>query len=412
VKPGATARQRKPIHLLLVSPTESGPYVGGADRDWISLLNALGGDNVRVTWVGKTGSEELRKYVDGRVLTRTIDLPHPCFYGLVTDNADPTRSKWLWTKIVVATALAVGRTSVHLRRALRRDPVDVVVTNTALPLLGAFFARVTRRPHAWNIKEYLDPRLQARRRQAAMITGCSSAVVVPSRVIGEAFASRLHVLPDGGDIEDITSRVTSSRSDVLRALSLPSDLPLVAQVGAISQRKGQHLSAEAFVRLASRGGPPTCSLVFIGPGSAQQRERVVRVLSRAPREWRAVVRFDVSRESDLSTLAAADIVVHPSTFHDAFPNAVREAMTLGKPVIASTMGGMVEMIVDGENGLLIPPGDVGALASALDSLLRSPERRQQLGGSAELFAREHFDIRLRKVAFLDLLTQLATSSDA
>jgi glycosyltransferase involved in cell wall biosynthesis len=290
---------------------------------------------------------------------------------------------------------------------MRRDPVDVVVTNTVVPLLGAFFARVTRRPHVWNIKEYLDPRVRACRRYAAMITRCSSAVVVPSRVIGEAFASRLHVLPDGGDIEDITSRVTSSRSDVLRALSLPPDLPMVAQVGPISQRKGQHLSAEAFVRLASRGGPPTCSLVFLGSGSAQERERVVRVLSHSPREWRAVVRFDVFREGDLSTLAAADIVVQPSTFHDAFPNAVREAMTLGKPVIASAMGGMLEMIVDGENGLLIAPGDVAALASALDSLLRSSERRQQLGRSAELFARQHFDIHVRKVAFLDLLNQLA-----
>src|SRR5207249_1296946 len=159
----------------------------------------------------------------------------------------------------------------QLRRALGRDRVDIVVTNTVVPLLGACFALVARRPHVWNIKEYVDPRVQACRRYAALITRFSSAVVVPSRVIGEAFEARLHVLPDGADSEDVRSRATSSRADVLGALGLPAELPMVAQAGAISERKGQHLTAEAFVRLAGRGGPPPCSLLFLGDGSAQEK---------------------------------------------------------------------------------------------------------------------------------------------
>jgi glycosyltransferase involved in cell wall biosynthesis len=185
---------------------------------------------------------------------------------------------------------------------------------------------------------------------------------------------------------------------------------MVAQVGAISQRKGQHLTAEAFVRVAQRRGPPTFSLVFFGTGDTQETERLNLILSQAPAEWLAVVKFAVFEEGDLSPLAAADIVVHPSTFQDAFPNAVREAMTLGKPVIASALGGMVDMIVDGVNGLLIAPGDAAVLATALERLLQLPDLRRQMGTNSELFARQNFDIHVRKVAFLDLLNQLAGTS--
>jgi glycosyltransferase involved in cell wall biosynthesis len=399
--------ERKPIHLLLVSNTDNGPFVGGADRDWVNLLNALGPDHVRVTWVGNSGSKELRKYVDERVLVRAIDIPHPCFYDLVPDNAYTPRSKWLWTKIMTATSLRLSRSFFQLRHVLRHDPIDIVLTNTAVVLLGAFFAQLTRRPHVWNIKEYLDPRIKACRRFANVITRFSSAVVVPSRVIGEAFESRLHILPDGGDIDKIKSRVKSSREDVLKTLGLPVNLPMVAQVGAISRRKGQYLTAEAFVRLARRNGPPTFSLVFFGDGNTQETERLNLILSQAPGEWRAVAKLSVFEEGDLSPLAAADIVVHPSTFQDAYPNAVREAMTLGKPVIASALGGMLDMIVDGENGLVIAPDDVAALASALERLLQRGDLRQQLGESAEVFARHNFDIHVRKLAFLDLLNNLA-----
>lgn len=398
--------ERKPIHVLLISNTAPLPFVQGADRDWVNLLNAFGPEHLRVTWVGLGGSERLLKSVDGRVLTRTIDINHPCFYELVPDNAYTERSRWLWTKIIAATSLNLGRSFLELRRALGGDPVDLVITNTAVVLLGAFYARLTGRPHVWNVKEYLDPHVEACRRFAGMINRFSSAVVVPSRIIGEPFGPRVHVMPDGGDLEHIKSSVTKGREEVMRSLGLPPDLPLVAQVGAISQRKGQYLTAEAFVRLARGGGPPTFSLVFFGTGDARELERLDSILSAAPPEWRDKVKFSTFGAGDLSPLAAADVLVHPSVFQDAFPNAVREAMTLGKPVIASDIGGMPDMIVHGANGLLVRPDDVAALASALERLVRLPDERRRLGEAAAVFAAENFDIHTRKLAYLELIKSL------
>ena len=397
----------RPLHVLLVSNTYAGSFLGGADRDWVNLLNAIGPEHMRVTWVGITGSDELRRYVDPRVLIQTLDVAHPCIYDFVNENASIHRTGWLWAKIITKSALLLGRCVIRLRRALPRERVDVVVTNTAVPMLGACFAVITRRPHVWNVKEYLDPKVRGCRRYARLITRCSAAVVVPSRSTGEAFGSGVHVLPDGADLNDVRSRVRAGRTEVLEQIGLPTDLPMVAQVGTISRRKGQHVTAEAFVRLAGRGGSPMFSLVFFGTGSPEEVQVVADVIAQAPSEWRAAVRFDVMEAGDLSQLAAADIVVHPSTIHDCYPNAVREAMTLGRPVIASAMGGIVDMIADGETGLLIPPDDSAALAFALELLATRPDLRQRLGSKAAVFAEQHFDVHELKQAFLELLTQVS-----
>jgi glycosyltransferase involved in cell wall biosynthesis len=201
------------------------------------------------------------------------------------------------------------------------------------------------------------------------------------------------------------------RTDVLEQLGLPTDLPMVAQLGMISRLKGQYVTAEAFVRLADRGGAPMFSLVFFGKGSPEEEQIVFDLIAQTPAEWRAVVRFDVMEAGDLSGLAAADIVVHPSTLHDSYPNAIREAMTLRRPVIASALGGIVDMIANGETGLLIPPGDSAALASALELLSARPELRRRLGSNAGVFAEQRFDVHELKRAFIELLTQVSQSHD-
>lgn len=400
----------KPLHLVIVSNTGPGNYVQGSDRDWVNLLNALGPDYVRVTWVGVDGAEALRAHIDKRILVRTVDIKHPCFYELTPDNVEIKRSNWLWTKIIAVSVLGLCRSLVQLRRALSNHRVDIVVSNSAVVLLGAVFALFARRPHIWNIKEYLDPQVTACRRYATIIKRFSSAVIAPAKVAAEIFNASAQVLPDGADIHYIKSHVQMTREETLHSLDLPLTLPVVAQVGRVCHRKGQHITAEAFVRLAARGGPPLCSLVFFGSGKAEELERLNLILAAAPADWRALVRFSTFAPDDYAPLAAADIIVHPSIFNDVFPNAVREAMILGKPVIASAIGGMPEMIVNNENGLLISPNNAETLAAALERLVLTPELRIQLGAKAEAWARKSFDIHLLKLAFVDLFDRVGSTS--
>ena len=75
----------------------------------------------------------------------------------------------------------------------------------------------------------------------------------------------------------------------------------------------------------------------------------------------------------------------PSLCQDSCPTVAMEAMAVGRPVIASRIGGLSDIVKDGETGLLVPPGDVHALRTAMQSLLEHPERREQMG----LMAKEH-----------------------
>jgi glycosyltransferase involved in cell wall biosynthesis len=72
--------------------------------------------------------------------------------------------------------------------------------------------------------------------------------------------------------------------------------------------------------------------------------------------------------------------------------AVVEAMAMGKAVVATTTGGLPEVVVEGETGLLVPPGDVRALAATVVSLLEGRVRREQMGRSGKARAQERFSI--------------------
>jgi glycosyltransferase involved in cell wall biosynthesis len=163
---------------------------------------------------------------------------------------------------------------------------------------------------------------------------------------------------------------------------------------------------EAFLGLAATGQRPSFSLLFLGAGNLEYRQSLERTLASAPPEWRDAVRFVHFDPSDFSYLGAADIVVHPSVLPDPFPNAVREAMILGKPVIASREGGIPEMIQDGETGILIRPRDSNELADAMRRLVASADERTKLGEAAKAFAIRHFDINARKESFAALFRSL------
>jgi glycosyltransferase involved in cell wall biosynthesis len=170
-------------------------------------------------------------------------------------------------------------------------------------------------------------------------------------------------------------------------------------------------------------GPTICALTQLRPGKGIETliDATPSVLERHPRLKVAIwgegselealraraarvgvahaVHFLGPSEAPLSVLRAAEIFVHPS-MAEAFPYVILEAMSTATPTIASDVGGIAEALVDGEAGMLVTPGDSDALASALNDLLESPERRTAMG----LAARRRVEELFTRTTMIDGLT--------
>jgi glycosyltransferase involved in cell wall biosynthesis len=155
-------------------------------------------------------------------------------------------------------------------------------------------------------------------------------------------------------------------------------------LGLLGQRKGIFDLLEAFAR--ARRQNPALSLVVGGNGEIEEAKRLAREL-----DIEEGVNFlgwiDEGKRREM--LTQADIFVLPS-YNEGLPMSVLEAMAYGLPVITTPVGGIPEVITDGEDGRLVAPGDVGALEKTLLELAREPELRQALGTAGHARVKERY----------------------
>jgi glycosyltransferase involved in cell wall biosynthesis len=111
--------------------------------------------------------------------------------------------------------------------------------------------------------------------------------------------------------------------------------------------------------------------------------------------------FAGSRTDVPRILAACDVFALP-TLADALPTVLAEAAAAGVPIVASAVGGVPEMCMDGRNGLLVPTGDAPALGDACVRLLADPELRSRMGAAGRDVARERYDIRVQAERLCEL----------
>jgi glycosyltransferase involved in cell wall biosynthesis len=186
-------------------------------------------------------------------------------------------------------------------------------------------------------------------RAARMVLCVSESLTETARRLG---AREVRVVPMGIAVPD-----TTVESD---------DPPHVLFVGRLSEEKGVPELAEA-----AKGLP----LVVVGDGPL--RDRVPGTVGFVP-PAELPGYFD-----------RAAVVVCPSR-REGYGVVARQAMAHGRPVVATAVGGLAEAIVDGESGVLVPPGDIATLGEALRSLLADPELRARLGAAARDRVRERY----------------------
>jgi glycosyltransferase involved in cell wall biosynthesis len=199
------------------------------------------------------------------------------------------------------------------------------------------------------------------RRLARRILPRADASVVVSRPLGEELVRlgvprrRVHCVANGVDASLFYPR---DRADARARLGVPDDARLVLYVGRLEPQKGIDELVDAFAALSLRA--PRTMLALIGDGVSRDRVRArverygssVRLLGPLPQgqvaEW----------------MGACDVLTLPS-WAEGTPNVVLEALASGRPVVASRVGGIPDVLRDDRAGLLVPPKDARALADAL-----------------------------------------------
>jgi glycosyltransferase involved in cell wall biosynthesis len=179
------------------------------------------------------------------------------------------------------------------------------------------------------------------------------------------------------------------RAEVRRELNTPLDATVIVQVSRMEELKGQRLHLETLGQLRDRSGW-VCWMV----GSAQRPDEVryERELHAAAKQHRIEdrVRFAGQRSDVERILSAADIYCQPNTSPEAFGLTLIEALQAGLPVVTSAMGGATEVVND-SCGILVTPGSIADLASALRLLVDDPQLRRRMGASGPARARELTD---------------------
>jgi glycosyltransferase involved in cell wall biosynthesis len=183
---------------------------------------------------------------------------------------------------------------------------------------------------------------------------------------------RLHAIPNGTGV--VAEIVAPPGEDLLR----------IACVGTLSWRKGCDVLLDA-AALASQ--PWSITVVGDGPARAALQERAVALPDSI------TVTFTGNLREAARVSLDADLICLPSRA-EAMPYSVLEAMACGRPVVASAVDGVSELVADGVTGTLVPAEDAAALAAALDALALDPQLRAQLGEAARQRQRTQFTLDL------------------
>jgi glycosyltransferase involved in cell wall biosynthesis len=281
------------------------------------------------------------------------------------------------------------RAFLRLRRLIRKRGVSLVHTHSSVDSwLGSLAAKSLRRPVVRSRHVSIPIRHPLVYRLADRII--TSGEAVRATVIGAGIGpEKIVTVSAGVDTEQFHAGVSGKSVRDELGLGGASVIGLVANIRG---SKGHNVFLDA-ARTVLAAAPDTRFLIVgDGVGFDEVKSRVQRM----GLESRVILtgfRRDVPE-----VMAALDVLVLPSTRSEATSQVIPQALAVGTPVVGSDVGGIPELVRDGETGRLVPPGDSGALAQAMLASLREPERSRAMArtGQAMILSQYTFDAAMAR----------------
>ena len=239
-----------------------------------------------------------------------------------------------------------------------------------------------------------------------LLSRISTVVIACSHEVGEVLAARDHlprdrlrVIANGIDLRRFSAL---PQVDIRQEFGIDASLPILAVIGRLHPAKGHEDLIPVLSRLASAGNGFVC--LFIGEGELTQSLQKLVVDSGLER----YVIFTGLRRDIPSLLGGIDIVVMPSRW-EGLPMTLLEAMAMGRPVVASAVGGIPNVIENEVNGLLAAPGNADDLFRALERLIADTGLRERLGRVARENIIRRYDVSTTARAYEDLYAGCANA---
>ena len=321
---------------------------------------------------------------DGPFVGHLRELDIPVTVTPLRGATKDVRKDRLANPLVAARHLrSVLAYALGLRRLITAARIDLVHTNSLKSgFYGCLAARLAGVPSVWHLRDRLAPDYLPR---PAILAVQAALWLLPSRVICNSEATRATlparlraraaVVPSPLRASDAHGETSAEqRPEATRADR--TDPFTVGMVGRFAPWKGQLETVRAFARAGLPGGS---RLLLLGAAmfGEESYEKAVRA------EVGALGLDDrvgfLGHVKDVSgVLRRTDVLVHASTVPEPFGQVLVEGMAAGVPVVATQGGGPSEIVTDGVNGLLYPPGDVDRLAQLLERLAGDEELRHRL----------------------------------
>jgi glycosyltransferase involved in cell wall biosynthesis len=312
-------------------------------------------------------------------------------------------------------AARAGRPIAHLHAHFAHDPALVALL--VQDLTGISFSFTA---HARDLVQ-IPPRALIERieRATAMLTCSGTNLDYVNEVVPEPLRAKVRLIHHGVNLDGFQPlpqnrepRTENRLLDSSSRFSVLGSPPSILSVGRLVEKKGFPDLIDACARLRAAGHAFRCAIYGDGPLEGALAEQIARhglgdtvVLAGACSQRELIPVF---QRADLFALAS---FVTDDGDRDGIPNVLVEAMACGLPVVSTAVAGIPELVRDGENGLLVPPRDVDALAAALAALLGDHARRLRMSMTARRTVVEGFDLRAAAHQIAALFDQATAHMD-
>ena len=344
----------------------------------------------------------------GGVETGTIDFAkwlvekgHKSFVlsngGGLVEKLDQGGSKHYSLPVHKKSIFSIWKMIKQVRAIIIDNKIDIVHARSRIPAWICFFAcRSTKASFITTCHGYYKNVFYSQ------VMGKSKLVIVPSEVIGK------HMINDFGvsseNIRCIPRSVDLSRFNVKKKKNTGGDV-VISMVGRITPLKGHKYFLEAMASVVRSYPYAVIQIIGSAPKGKEIYQENLEILSRRL-GISENIRFLGNRDDVPTLLAQTDCLVMPSIEPESFGRVVIEAQSMGVPVVASRLGGVIDIIEEGKTGLLVTPKDSKAMAKAVIRLLRSPELVDSFSKNAQEKIKNNYTLDHMALRTLEVYKEL------